>query len=45
MHPGGINSLFCDGSVRFIKTAINPKVWHALITKAGGEVVSQDAIP
>ena len=45
MHPGGINALFGDGSVRFIKTVINPRVWKAIITKAGGEVISQDAIP
>lgn len=44
-HPGGFDALFADGSVRFIKTVINPKVWHALITKSGGEVVGQDAIP
>ncbi|WP_435007813.1 DUF1559 domain-containing protein [Tundrisphaera lichenicola] len=38
-HPGGFNALFCDGSVRFLKTTINPKTLRALITKAGGEVI------
>ena len=42
-HPGGANMLFCDGSVRFIKSTVNRSgVWWALGTKAGGEVVSAD---
>jgi prepilin-type N-terminal cleavage/methylation domain-containing protein/prepilin-type processing-associated H-X9-DG protein len=42
-HPGGVNSLFGDGSVKFIKQTINGLVWRALGTVAGGEVVSTDA--
>ncbi len=42
-HPGGFNALFADGSVRFIKKSINELVWRALITRAGGEVVSSDS--
>ncbi|WP_422928228.1 DUF1559 domain-containing protein [Singulisphaera sp. PoT] len=42
-HPGGFNVLFADGSVRFIKMSINPQVFKALITKAGGEVISADS--
>lgn len=42
-HPGGINALFADGSVRFIKSAINPIPWRALATRAGGEVLSSDS--
>ncbi len=42
-HPGGFNTLFSDGSVRFIKKSINELVWRALITKAGGEVISADS--
>ena len=42
-HPGGVNSLFSDGSVRFIKNTINGLTWRALGTVAGGEVVSSDA--
>ena len=42
-HPGGVNSLFGDGSVKFIKSTINPQTWRALGTVAGGEVVSGDA--
>ena len=38
-HPGGIDALFADGSVRFIKLSINPQVFRALITRSGGEVI------
>ena len=41
-HPGGTNVLLMDGSVRFIKDAVNPSVWNALGTRAGGEVLSAD---
>jgi prepilin-type processing-associated H-X9-DG protein len=42
-HPGGFNALMTDGSVRFIKSSVDPKVFRALITRAGGEVVGGDA--
>ena len=42
-HPGGVNTLFADGSVRFIKSSIAQTVWWALGTKAGGEVISSDS--
>jgi prepilin-type N-terminal cleavage/methylation domain-containing protein/prepilin-type processing-associated H-X9-DG protein len=42
-HPGGVNVVFGDGSVRFIKNSINWQTWRALGTVAGGEVVSSDA--
>ena len=41
-HPGGVNALFADGSVRFVKDSINPYVWRALGTITGGEVISAD---
>ena len=42
-HPGGVNALFADGSVKFSKNTINPVNWRALGTIGGGEVVSADA--
>jgi prepilin-type N-terminal cleavage/methylation domain-containing protein/prepilin-type processing-associated H-X9-DG protein len=42
-HPGGVNTLFCDGSVKFIKNSININIWRALSTTQGGEVISSDA--
>jgi prepilin-type N-terminal cleavage/methylation domain-containing protein/prepilin-type processing-associated H-X9-DG protein len=42
-HPGGVNSLFADGSVKFIKNSINWQTWRALGTVGGGEVISADA--
>jgi prepilin-type processing-associated H-X9-DG protein len=41
-HPGGLNALFCDGSVRFIKKSIDINVFKALITRAGNEVIAAD---
>jgi hypothetical protein len=38
-----VNSLFADGSVRFIKNSINVVTWRALGTCAGGEIVSSDS--
>jgi hypothetical protein len=38
-----MNAGFGDGSVRFIKTTINPTTWFALQTSHNGEVLSSDA--
>jgi prepilin-type N-terminal cleavage/methylation domain-containing protein/prepilin-type processing-associated H-X9-DG protein len=43
-HPGGVNVLFGDGSVRFIKSTINYQTWYAIGSRAGGEVLSSDAL-
>jgi len=43
MHPGGVNTLFADGSVKFVKNSINRNTWWSLGTKASGEVISADA--
>ncbi len=42
-HPGGANTMFADGSVKFIKNTTNQLTYMSLGTKAGGEVVSADA--
>jgi prepilin-type N-terminal cleavage/methylation domain-containing protein/prepilin-type processing-associated H-X9-DG protein len=42
-HPGGVNMLFLDGSVKFIKDSISPQAYYGIATIAGGEVVSADA--
>ncbi len=42
-HPGGVNAVFADGSVKFIKNTIDGNTWRALGTIAGGEVVSADS--
>jgi beta-lactamase regulating signal transducer with metallopeptidase domain len=41
--PDGFNTVFADGAVRFISKKVSPTVLKALITRAGGEVVSTDA--
>jgi prepilin-type processing-associated H-X9-DG protein len=38
-HPGGMQSVFADGSVRFLRETMPITVYAALITRAGGEVV------
>ncbi|WP_337175285.1 DUF1559 domain-containing protein [Paludisphaera sp.] len=43
-HAGGVNVGMADGSVRFIKDSISPQTWWALGTRAGGEVISSDAL-
>jgi prepilin-type N-terminal cleavage/methylation domain-containing protein/prepilin-type processing-associated H-X9-DG protein len=41
-HPGGVNVLFCDGHVAYVKDAIDLATWRALATRATGEVISAD---
>src|SRR5262249_4477069 len=36
-HSGGVNLLFCDGSVRFVSASTNAANVCAMVTKAGGE--------
>jgi prepilin-type N-terminal cleavage/methylation domain-containing protein/prepilin-type processing-associated H-X9-DG protein len=42
-HPGGVNMLLVDGSVRFIKDTTDIRTYRALGTRAGGEIISSDA--
>src|SRR5436305_48741 len=44
VHSGrGVNFLFGDGHVSFLKSTMNYKSYLALATRAGGEVVSADS--
>lgn len=38
-HSGGVNAVFGDGSVHFLKNSMNVNVLAALCTRASGEVV------
>ncbi|MGO9464400.1 MAG: H-X9-DG-CTERM domain-containing protein [Isosphaeraceae bacterium] len=42
-HPGGVNAVFVDGSVHFVKNTVSLATYRALATIAGGEVISSDA--
>jgi len=42
-HAGGVNSVFVDGHVQFVKNSINLPVWQGLGSIGGGEVISSDA--
>jgi prepilin-type N-terminal cleavage/methylation domain-containing protein/prepilin-type processing-associated H-X9-DG protein len=42
-HPGGVNVLFMDGSVRFVKSSVSYQAWYAIATPNYGEVVSADS--
>jgi prepilin-type processing-associated H-X9-DG protein len=41
-HTSGANTLFGDGSVRFVSQSVPISVFAALVTRAGGEPVSAD---
>lgn len=38
-HPGGVNSLYCDGSVHFVLEDVSLDVWMAQGTMNGGETI------
>jgi prepilin-type N-terminal cleavage/methylation domain-containing protein/prepilin-type processing-associated H-X9-DG protein len=42
-HPGGVNVMFCDGSVHLVKDSINPQTWWALGSRGLGEIISGDS--
>ena len=39
-HSAGVNACLADGSVRFVADEIDPEIWSALGTRAGGEIVT-----
>jgi prepilin-type N-terminal cleavage/methylation domain-containing protein/prepilin-type processing-associated H-X9-DG protein len=42
-HPGGVNVLLADGSVKWIKDSVDGLTWRSLNSIAGGEVISADS--
>ena len=42
-HPGGANFAFGDGSVRFVKNSISPRVFQLLANRNDGEMISADS--
>jgi prepilin-type N-terminal cleavage/methylation domain-containing protein len=38
-HPGGVQVLLCDSSVRFVSETVDVFVWRAAGTRAGGEAL------
>jgi prepilin-type N-terminal cleavage/methylation domain-containing protein len=43
MHPTGVVTSFCDGTVRFITDDISLSTWRALGTPDGGETAAADS--
>jgi prepilin-type N-terminal cleavage/methylation domain-containing protein/prepilin-type processing-associated H-X9-DG protein len=41
-HSGGVNFLFADGHVSFLKTSLSNATFRALATRAGAETISGD---
>ena len=39
-HPGGVNVLYLDGHVNFVKDNVDVNVWRSLGTKDSGELIS-----
>jgi prepilin-type N-terminal cleavage/methylation domain-containing protein/prepilin-type processing-associated H-X9-DG protein len=40
-HPGGVNGLLADGSVRFFGNTVDLSTWRGVATCRGGEVLGQ----
>jgi len=39
-HPGGVTVVMADGSGQFVSDTVDPAVWKALATRAGGEALA-----
>ncbi|SFI09537.1 DUF1559 domain-containing protein [Planctomicrobium piriforme] len=40
-HAGGVQTLMCDGAVRFFSNSIDINTWRSLSSRAGGEIVGE----
>jgi prepilin-type N-terminal cleavage/methylation domain-containing protein/prepilin-type processing-associated H-X9-DG protein len=40
-HPGGVQMLFCDASVRFVPDATSPDVLRSLANRADGQAITE----
>jgi prepilin-type processing-associated H-X9-DG protein len=38
-HPGGVNAVLCDGSVRFVSDNVNPTTWRNVGGRNDGQVI------
>jgi prepilin-type N-terminal cleavage/methylation domain-containing protein len=41
-HPGGVSTVLCDGSVRFVRNEIDMPTWQSLASINGGEIINGD---
>lgn len=41
-HPGGANIAFGDGSIRFIRNTIHPRIFRSLANRADGELIGDN---
>ncbi len=42
-HRSGVNVVFVDGHVRFIKESVSQAIWRALSTRSGNDLISDDS--
>jgi len=40
-HPGGVNLLLCDGSVRFVNNTVDLQTWRGLGSRNGAEMLGE----
>jgi prepilin-type N-terminal cleavage/methylation domain-containing protein/prepilin-type processing-associated H-X9-DG protein len=43
-HPGGVQTVFCDGHAVFIRNSISSTIWSALSTTKGGEPLGNESL-
>ena len=41
-HPGGVNLMLCDGSVRFVSNSVSLASWQAVATRDRGDMAGPD---